>query len=146
MKLDQNKIRKYRPRRILPIVLAVAIKILTFAVPAFILVFSNIFGAWTEVALGVLFALYIAVDSVQDERIQKKKTILLSCRVKVMRDGIIYKKGTEGVVRVIVPLELGHGDLVGVDFETPSGKFFDWVRSKDLKVIESQYIQIFKNN
>ena len=57
-----------------------------------------------------------------DKIIQKKKTILLSCRVKVMRDGIIYKKGTEGVVRVIVPLELGHGDLVGVDFETPSGK------------------------
>ncbi len=78
-----------------------------------------------------------------DKIIQKKKTILLSCRIKVMRDGIICKKGMEGVVRVIVPLELGHGDLVGVDFETPSGKFFDWVRSKDLKVIKSRYIQIF---
>ena len=67
MKLDQNKIRKYRSRRILSVVLAVVIKILTFAVPASILVFSNIFGAWTEVALGVLFALYIAFDSVQDD-------------------------------------------------------------------------------
>ena len=63
MKLDQNKIRKYCSRRILSVV----IKILTFAVPASILVFSNIFGAWTEVALGVLFALYIAFDSVQDD-------------------------------------------------------------------------------
>ena len=67
MKLDQNKIRKYRSRRILSVVLAVVIKILTFAVPALILVFSNVFGAWTEVALGVLFALYIAFDSVQDD-------------------------------------------------------------------------------
>ena len=67
MKLNQNKIRKYRSRRILSVVLAVIIKILTFAVPASILVFSNIFGAWTEVALGVLFALYIAFDSVQDD-------------------------------------------------------------------------------
>jgi hypothetical protein len=67
MKLDQNKIRKYRSRRILSVVLAVVIKILMFAVPASILVFSNVFGAWTEVALGVLFALYIAFDSVQDD-------------------------------------------------------------------------------
>lgn len=66
MKLDQNKIRKYRSRRILSVVLAVVIKILTFAVPALILVFSNIFGAWTEVAIGVLFALYMAFDSVHD--------------------------------------------------------------------------------
>ena len=67
MKLDQNKIRKYRSTRILSVVFAVVIKILTFAVPASILVFSNVFGAWTEVALGVLFALYIAFDSVQDD-------------------------------------------------------------------------------
>lgn len=67
MKLDQNEIRKYRFHRILSVVLAVVIKILTFAVPASILVFSNIFGAWTEVTLGVLFALYIAFDSVQDD-------------------------------------------------------------------------------
>lgn len=66
MKLDQNKIRKYRTRQILTTVLAVVIKILAFAVPAFILVFSNVFGAWTEVAIGVLFALYIAFDSVHD--------------------------------------------------------------------------------
>lgn len=66
MKLDQNKIRKYRTRRILTTILAIVIKILTFAIPAFILVFSNVFGGWTEVALGVLFALYIAFDSVHD--------------------------------------------------------------------------------
>lgn len=66
MKLDQNKIRKYRSCRILTTVLAVVIKILAFAVPALILVFSNIFGAWTEVAIGVLFALFMAFDSVHD--------------------------------------------------------------------------------
>lgn len=66
MKLDQNKIRKYRSRRILSVVFAVIIKILTFAVPALILVFSNVFGAWTEVAIGVLFALFMAFDSVHD--------------------------------------------------------------------------------
>lgn len=66
MKLDQNKIRKYRSRRILTTVLAIAVRLLAFAVPALILVFSNIFGAWTEVAIGVLFALFMAFDSVHD--------------------------------------------------------------------------------
>ena len=64
MKLDQNKIRKYRSRRILSVVFAVIIKILEFAVPALVYVFSNVFGAWTEVALGTLFAMIIASDSV----------------------------------------------------------------------------------
>ena len=66
MKLDQNKIRKYRSRCILTTVLAIAVRLLVFAVPALILVFSNIFGAWTEVAIGVLFALFMAFDSVHD--------------------------------------------------------------------------------
>lgn len=66
MKLDQNKIRKYRSRRILATVLCIAIRLLVFAVPALILAFSNVFGAWTEVAIGVLFALFMAFDSVHD--------------------------------------------------------------------------------
>lgn len=66
MKLDQNKIRKYRSRRILTTVLAIAVRLLVFAVPALILAFSNVFGAWTEVAIGVLFALFMAFDSVHD--------------------------------------------------------------------------------
>ena len=64
MKLDQNKIRKYRSRRTLTTVLAITIRLLAFAVPALIYVFSNVFGAWTEVALGTLFATFVASDSV----------------------------------------------------------------------------------
>lgn len=64
MKLDQNKIRKYRSRRILTTVLAITVRLLAFAVPALIFVFSNVFGAWTEVAIGVLFAMFMAIDSV----------------------------------------------------------------------------------
>lgn len=64
MKLDQTKIRKYRSRRILTSVLAVIIKILTFAVPALIFVFSNYFGELTELALGILFVMSIVWDFV----------------------------------------------------------------------------------
>ena len=64
MKLDQNKIRKYRSRRILTTVLGITIRLLAFASTAFIFVFSNVFGAWTEVAIGVLFAMFMAIDSV----------------------------------------------------------------------------------
>lgn len=64
MKLDQTEIRKYRTRRILATILAVTIKILTFAVPAFIFVFSNYFGELTELALGILFVMSIVWDFV----------------------------------------------------------------------------------
>lgn len=64
MKLDQNKIRKYRTRRILLTILAVAIKLLVFAVPALIFVFSNYFGEQTELALGLLFVMSIVWDFV----------------------------------------------------------------------------------
>lgn len=64
MKLDQNKIRKYRSRRILTTVLAITVRLLAFAITALIFVFSNVFGAWTEVAIGVLFAMFMAIDSV----------------------------------------------------------------------------------
>lgn len=64
MKLDQNKTRKYRTRRVLTTVLVVVIKILTFAVPALIFVFSNYFGELTELALGILFVMFIVWDFV----------------------------------------------------------------------------------
>ena len=65
MKLDQNKIRKYRSRRILTTVLAITVRLLAFAITALIFVLvivllaNSLAPSWfVELVTGLLYILY----------------------------------------------------------------------------------------